>query len=264
MAASRLGQAASFGMAAASGLLVAALCTGCGFQREFVRRGQVIDSMATRLVRVERAQQSHQEEMAKLRADVLTEIDGLQERIDQVDAQLADMEDRLDRISRRVGAGRGDITPVRIDSSPTGARSTPAVPDSFISRSDTSGLAEDQLYNTAYLDYTRGKYDVAISEFRRYLESFFQSDNADNAQYWIGECFYSLGKLDSAEAGFRQVMVAFPKGNKVPAAEYKLGLVYLAQNRKPEAENQLRRVVNEYPGSNEAKLAQDRLQTLEQ
>jgi len=128
---------------------------------------------------------------------------------------------------------------------------------------DTVGLVADKLYNTAYLDFTRGKYDVAISEFRRYLAAFSPSDNADNAQYWIGECFYSLGKLDSAETGFRQVLVDFPKGNKVPAAEYKLGLVYLAQNRKPEAANQLRRVVKEYRGTNEAKLAQDRLQTLE-
>jgi len=256
MAASRLGRAASFGMAAAAGLLVAFLCAGCGVQREFVRRGQVIDSMATRLARVEQAQENGEREVARLRADVLTETEGIDDRLDQLDARIADMGDRLDRISRRVGAGRGDITPVKTDSVP--------MPDTTVRPTDTAGVAEDQLYNTAYLDFTRGKYEVAISEFRRYLGSYARSDNADNAQYWIGECFYSLGKLDSAEAGFRQVMVAYPKGNKVPAAEYKLGLVYLAQNRKPEAKNQLRRVVKQYPGSNEAKLAQDRLQTLGQ
>jgi tol-pal system protein YbgF len=256
MAASRFRRAASFGMAAASGLLVAALFAGCGFQREFVRRGQVLDSVDARLARVEQAQQRHEQEMAKLRADVLTEIEGLQARLDQVDAQLADLGDRFDRVSRRVGAGRADITPARTDSGPK--------PDSGMTPVDTLGVAEEQLYNTAYLDFTRGKYDVAISEFRRYLESFAQSDNADNAQYWIGECFYSLGRLDSAEVGFRQVMTAYPRGNKVPAAEYKLGLVFLAQGRKPEAKSQFRKVVLQYPGSNEAKLAQDRLRTLEQ
>jgi len=263
MAAGRLKRAAGFGMAAAAGLLAAVLCSGCSFQREYVRRGQVIDSMSVRLVRVEQAQQRHEQQMAKLRADILTELETIDGRLDQFDAQIADIGDRLDRISRRVGAGRGDITPVKPESVP-GTRPEPAKTDTAESAPDTVGLAEDQLYNTAYLDFTRGKYDVAISEFRRYLASFSGSDNADNAQYWIGESFYSLGKLDSAEAGFRQVMVAFPKGNKVPAAEYKLGLVYLAQNRKAEAANQLRRVVKEHPGSNEAKLAQDRLQTLEQ
>ena len=249
MAASRFRRAASFGMAAASGLLVAALCAGCGFQREFVRRGQVLDSMSVRLARVEQAQQVHEQGMAKLRADILTETESI--------------EGRLDRISRRVGAGRGDITPVSNESAP-GTLPKPAKPDTAMPRSDTVGLTEDRLYNTAYLDFTRGKYDVAISEFRRYLESYSRSDNADHAQYWIGECFYSLGRMDSAEAAFRQVIVAYPQGKKLPAAEYKLALVYLAQNRKAVAMNQLRKVVKEYPGTNEAKLAQSRLQALEQ
>jgi tol-pal system protein YbgF len=256
MAASRLKRAAGFGMAA--GLLAAVLCAGCSFQREYVRRGQVIDSMSVRLVRVEQAQQRQEQQMAKLRADILTDLETIDSRLDQLDAQIADVGDRLDRISRRVGAGRGDITPVKPESLP-GTRPEPAKADTAKPIPDTVGLAEDQLYNTAYLDFTRGKYDVAISEFRRYLASFSSSDNADNAQYWIGECFYSLGKLDSAEAGFKQVMAGFPNGNKVSAAEYKLGLVYLAQNRKPEATNQFHRVVREYPGSSEAKLAQERL-----
>jgi tol-pal system protein YbgF len=262
MAASRLKRAAGFGLAAAMGLLAAILCTGCSFQREYVRRGQVLDSMSVRLVRVDQAQQRHDQEMARLRADVLTDLEIIDGRLDQLDARLADLGDRIDRISRRVGASRGDVTPMKTESMPGAPPVTPKA-DTANRAPDTVGLAADKLYNTAYLDFTRGKYDVAISEFRRYLASFSPSDNADNAQYWIGECFYSLGKLDSAEAGFRQVVVGFPNGNKVPSAEYKLGLVYLAQNRKPEAVNQLRRVVKEYPGTNEAKLAQDRLQTLE-
>ena len=263
MAASRLKRAAGFGMAAAIGLLAAVLCTGCGFQREYVRRGQVLDSMSVRLMRVEQAQQPHDQEMARLRADMLTDLERIDGRLDQLEARLADLGGRLDRISRRVGAGRGDITPVKTESVP-GTRPGSPKSDTVKPTPDTVGLAADKLYNTAYLDFTRGKYEVAISEFRRYLASFSPSDNTDNAQYWIGECFYSLGKLDSAEAGFRQVVVDFPKGNKVPTAEYKLGLVYLAQNRKPEAANQLRRVMKEYPGTNEARLAQDRLRTLEQ
>jgi tol-pal system protein YbgF len=263
MAASRLQRAAGFGLAAAAGLLAAVLLPGCGLQREFVRRGQVLDSMSVRLMRVEQAQQRSDQQMAKLRADILTGLETIDGRLDQLDAQIAGIGDRLDRISRRVGAGRGDITPAKPESV-SGTRPEPAKPDTAKPVPDTAGLAEDQLYNTAYLDFTRGKYDVAISEFRRYLESYSESDNADNAQYWIGESFYSLGRYDSAEAGFKQVITGFPDGNKVPAAEYKLGLVYTSQNRRAEAVNQLRRVVREYPGSNEAKLAQDRLAKLGQ
>jgi tol-pal system protein YbgF len=193
---------------------------------------------------------------------MLTDLETINRRLDELDARGADMGDRIDRIARRVGAGRGDITPVRPESLP-GTQPGSGKPDTTRPFADTVGRAEGDLYNTAYLDFTRGKYDVASSGFRRYLAAYSQADNADNAQYWIGESFYSLGRLDSAEAGFRRVVVDYPQGNKVPAAEYKLGLVYLAQNRRAEAINQLRRVVKEYPGTNEAKLAQGRLQSLE-
>jgi tol-pal system protein YbgF len=263
MAASRLKRAAGFGMAAAAGLLVALSCSGCGLQREFVRRGQVLDSMSVRLMRVEQAQQRHDQQMAKLRADIMTELETIDGRLEQVDARFADLDDRLDRISRRVGAGRGDITPAKPESVP-GAGTESAKADTVKPVPDTVGKAEDDLYNTAYSDFIRGKYDVAVSEFRQYLQTYARGDNSDNAQYWIGESYYSLGRLDSAEAGFRQVITAYPDGNKVPAAEYKLALVYLAQNRKAEATNQFRRVVKEYPGSPEAKLAQERLKPSQQ
>jgi tol-pal system protein YbgF len=263
MAASRLKRAAGYGMAAAAGLLAVFSFAGCGIQREYVRRGQVIDSMSARLARMEQAQQRSDAQTAKLRADMLTDLETTNGRLDEFDARLADIGDRLDRIGRRVGAGRGDITPVRAESL-SGTQPGPVKPDTSRPVLDTVGRAEDDLYNTAYLDYTRGKYEVAIGGFRRYLSAYSQTDNADNAQYWIGESFYSLGKLDSAEVGFRKVVVDYPHGNKVPAAEYKLGLVYLAQNRRAEAINQLRKVVKEYPGTNEAKLAQGRLQSLGQ
>jgi len=263
MAASRPGRAAGFGAAAAWGLLAAVLCAGCGVQREFVRRGQVLDSAATRVWRMELAQQRQGQELARQRADLLTEMEKLEGQLDQLESRLADVSDRLARISRRVGAGEGDITPGNTSTPLPGTRLGFPAQDTGRFQPDPSAGAEDQLYNTAYLDFTRGKFAVAISGFRRYLASLPNTDNADNAQYWIGECFYSLGKMDSAETEFKQVVVSYPRGNKAPSAEYKLGLVYLAQNRNPEARNQFHQVVKLYPGSNEAKLAQDRLRALE-
>jgi tol-pal system protein YbgF len=256
MTTSRLRHATSTVLVAAAGLLVVFSSSNCAsYQREYARRGQVLDSLYVRSMRFERAESTQAEQAARFRADVLTETDALQGRVDQLEAQLIDVLDRLDRISRRVGAGRADMTPVKSDSA------QPA--DTARAPVDTAGMAEDQLYGTAYLDFTRGKYDVAIAEFRRYLESFPSSDNADNAQYWVGECFYSLARLDSAEVEFKQVVTRYPTGNKLPAAEYKLGLVYLGTSRPAAARSQFERVLREYPGTNEAKLAQDRLNSLE-
>jgi tol-pal system protein YbgF len=235
------------------GLPAVCAFSGCGIQREYVRRGQLLDSLAVRTSRLEAGQTTQQEEMGRLRADVLTELEGLGTREEQLAAQLNDLGDRLDRISRRLGLGRGNVTPVGAESAKT--------QDTTRAPVDSAGLGQDQLYNTAYLDFTRGKYDVAVTEFRQYVQRFPTSDNADNAQYWIGECYYSQGRYQDAEKEFRQVLTAYPDGNKAPSAAYKLALVYLAEKRKPEARNQFKRVVQQYSGSNEAKLAQARLES---
>jgi TolA-binding protein len=46
----------------------------------------------------------------------------------------------------------------------------------------TPGNAE-QLFAAAYSDFSRGNYDLALSEFRQYVEIYPGSELADNAQY---------------------------------------------------------------------------------
>ena len=111
----------------------------------------------------------------------------------------------------------------------------------------------------AYADYLKGNFSLAIDGFKIYLDNFSQSPFADNALYWIGECWYSLGELAKAETEFKNVLIRYPMGNKVPAATYKLGLVYQTQNRADAARRQFEAVVEKYPGTTEAKLAQERL-----
>lgn len=232
--------------------LLAASFAGCSLNREYVRRGQVLDSLDFRLRRVEAEQAWQAEQQNRLRADQLTELEGIGSRLDQIDARLTDLYDRLDRVGRKLGLGRGDITPVVSDTAETAAVVTPQ-----------GGVDPDKMYNTAYLDFSRGKYRVAIGGFEEFLRLFPESENADNARYWVGECYYSLGALDTAAAEFARVGNEYPDGNKVPAAAYKLGLVYQAQGRLDEAKRQLADVVRKYPGTTEAKLAQDRLATME-
>ena len=51
-------------------------------------------------------------------------------------------------------------------------------------------ISPQQIYNTAYSDYLKGNYQLAIEGFRQYIENFRESPLADNAQYWIGECYF--------------------------------------------------------------------------
>ncbi|MGQ9708113.1 MAG: tol-pal system protein YbgF [bacterium] len=224
----------------------------CSVYREYVRRGQVLDSISTRLERIERRQVKQDDEIVRFRADALTGIEKLDKHIGEVDAELLDIGERLERIGRRVGAWRGELIP----ETTAPVESAALTPDTAVASIDA-----DRIYNTAYLDFTRGDYQMAIVGFRRFIQLFPSSEMADNAQYWVGECFYSLNQLDSAEMEFKLVINQYPEGNKLPAAIYKLGLIYLLQKKRDLAEKQFHEVIEKYPNTPEAKLAEERLKS---
>jgi tol-pal system protein YbgF len=117
----------------------------------------------------------------------------------------------------------------------------------------------DQLFAAAYGDYSRANYDLAISEFRQYVETYPSSEMADNAQYWIGECFYAKKNFDEAIAEFDKVISNFPKGDKVPAARFKKGMVLKEQGQSDAARAEFTALIRLYPRSNEATLARQQM-----
>jgi tol-pal system protein YbgF len=117
----------------------------------------------------------------------------------------------------------------------------------------------DQLFAAAYGDYSRGNYDLAISEFRQYVETYPSSEMADNAQYWIGEAFYAKKQLNEAIAEFDKVVSLFAKGDKVPAARLKKGMALIDLGQQDAGRAELANLIKLFPRSNEAQLARQQL-----
>ena len=125
----------------------------------------------------------------------------------------------------------------------------------------TPGNAE-QLFAAAYSDYSRGNYDLAISEFKQYVETYPSSELADNAQYWIGEILYAQKKLPEATAEFEKVAVVNAQGDKTRVALYKRALVLLEMGKKDDAVAQFLSLTKNYANTNEAALATQQLQQI--
>ncbi len=117
----------------------------------------------------------------------------------------------------------------------------------------------NQMYQAAYLDYTKGNYDLAVSGFREYLKSFPDAEFAGNAQYWVGESLYSLGKYDEAIAEFNKVIKSYPASSKVPGAMLKRGYCFDALKKPKEAKAAYGELIKKYPASEAAKIAEERL-----
>jgi len=123
----------------------------------------------------------------------------------------------------------------------------------------TPGNAE-QLFAAAYSDYSRGNYDLAISEFRQYVEIYPGSELADNAQYWIAEILVARKSLPEAVAEYEKVGVVNPQGDKTANALFKRGQLLLQLERKDEAVAQWLSLIKDHPKSQEAIQATEQLQ----
>jgi tol-pal system protein YbgF len=119
-----------------------------------------------------------------------------------------------------------------------------------------------QMYQSAYRDYQRSNFDLAIAGFKEFVAKNPNSDLADNAAYWIGESLYSQKKYREAIAQFDSVVTKYPKSDKVAGALLKKGYAYIALGEKSQGIVQLQYVVHEHPTSPEAAVARQRLKAL--
>lgn len=169
--------------------------------------------------------------------DTSTQVSSVRERVTATDQ-------RMERLSEQFAQLKKVIED--IPKMPTFAQITP-------------GNAE-QLFAAAYSDYSRGNYELALSEFRQYVEIYPGSELADNAQFWIGEIYSAQRKLPEAAAEFEKVKTVNAAGDKASLALYKRGLILLEIGSKEAAVAQLLDILSDYPKSSEADLARQQLE----
>lgn len=119
------------------------------------------------------------------------------------------------------------------------------------------------VYERALNDYHGQRYAQAREAFGDFLRQFPTSTYANNAQFYIGQCFYAERQYEDAIAAYQVVIDRYPRGTKRPSALLKMGYAKEQLGDRVEAKRLLQRVVDEYPFSGEAQLARNRLTKLE-
>jgi len=192
--------------------------------------------------------------LARAQSDAGVELAALADQIEQLEAKLEDTTFRFVQLSQQIEATIQELQAIR--STAEVARLPPPA-------SPAQAAADPQtLYETAYNDYVRGSYDLAVLGFRQYLESYPGTDLADNATYWIGECYFQQRKFELAIEQFDRVLERYELSDRDPSALLKKGFAYLEIGQREKGVAQLRNVACDYAGSDEARLARQRLQGL--
>ncbi len=111
---------------------------------------------------------------------------------------------------------------------------------------DVKRSYHNQVYNSGYYSYTRGKYHSAISYFKRYLRNFPYTKRSENAYYWIGESYFMVRNYSKALRFFSKVL-SNTYGHKNQDARMKRGYIYFISKKYDLAAREFQIYINHYP-----------------
>jgi tol-pal system protein YbgF len=186
-------------------------------------------------------------------APIRTERAMLETRMDELQTRLEILEAQVDENRYKIGQ-----MSIQRQLLPAGMDTAAAPLDTSMARASVA----THIYETAYLDFTKGDIESAVEGFRDFVNRFPTTDFSDDAQFMIGQSYFIRGDYPKAIMEFRRVLDRYPAGDKVPEAMYKLALSYLEIEDAETARQYFQILVDRYPGSVEAKRAQDMLETM--
>ncbi|MFA5031566.1 MAG: tetratricopeptide repeat protein [bacterium] len=210
-------------------VLVVFLFSGCAVHNSIQNTKKQINDIDTNTKKIEVQVDSLSKE----------EINAISYTRAEIGTKLSELGDRTEKIENRIN-----------ELQELYRKRTPS------SVSDTTKKSSSEIYNIAYTDFTKGNYELAINGFRRFLSDF---SDADNAQYWLGECYYSLEDYPSALQAFKNTTLNYPFSKKVPVALYKIISISKMTNDTLATKEYLKKLTEIYPNSAEAKLAKEML-----
>jgi tol-pal system protein YbgF len=202
--------------------------------------------------------------------------------VDNLSGDLRVVREKLDETNVRLNSLSQDIEGVRQMIPPPSAAS-PLVPpgstDATTTQEPTAGSTQPpampaptgpqatgttprRLYDTAMADYMGGQWSLAISGFETYLKTYPKSEQADDAQYYIGESYAGDSKFKEAATAYERVIEDYAQSDILALAWYKLGLAYDRLGQADRARDAFDRVVKNYPDSDAGRLARQNLERL--
>jgi len=216
------------------------------------------------------------------------QVDSLNDTITSLSSRVEELNSRVEALNRQArgaappaGAGAAGTPrpPAASTTTPsTGATTTtPPGPIAAVPPRPTTGALQPQdIYQAAYIDFSKGSYSLAIAGFREFLRRYPDHELAGSAQYWIGEAYISLARgftdasqgdkanesLEQAVQEFKKVQANYPRADKVPTALYKEALALIDLKQPALAQARLQYLVDNFPRAEETSLARERLTTL--
>jgi tol-pal system protein YbgF len=212
-------------------------------------------------------------------ADLGAEIEALQQAVDKMNGRLDVIEKQVQTAAQDARAARseayggtGGAPGAAPGAAPGGAPAPGAAPTAAPGAPANAGAggpapgeaasAEVQSYRDAYAKWRSGDAEGCVDLFSKFLQTYPASDYADDATYWLADCYFKQGNFSAAVLRFDDVARQYPSGDKAADALYRQGEALLRMGHGTAAGNAFEKVLRDYPTSARAPEAKRQLQLL--
>ena len=185
-----------------------------------------------------------------------TNVDAMVSKMKELSSMLDELKPRIEKVESSLRFKPSVTTKT---TGPEKVLSVQETPKKDISTSQEKKLTESETYDRALGYYRDDRYEEAMAGFKNFLTLYPTSDLADNAHFWIGECYRALTKYEEAILAYQKVINGYPKGNKVPSAMLQQALTFEKINDMTTANLVFKKLVKNFPNTKEAEIARKRL-----
>ncbi len=209
--------------------------------------------------------------------DLMTRIDSLQNEVQQMLGQMEEQTYSMEQLQQRqrdlyldvdrrlrdLEAARASLSAAPI--TPAGGALPEPTANGAVSHTDVVASQEERAaYGRAFNLLKEGRYDLAVTAFKTFVQTYPQGPFVDNAQYWLGEANYVQRNFAVALSEFDKAVKNHPNSPKRADALLKMGYTFQELGQNDNARMSLNKVIKNYPNTTAARLAQKRLQDLKQ
>jgi len=190
----------------------------------------------------------------------------VRERIDENTVRISSLSQEVEALRLAIPQFTPPPAPPADPGAPPGTGAAPTTPGGAAPPAPpvvlAPGMTPQRLFNTALEDFTAGQWALCIDGFGTYLRNFARTDLADDAQWYVGECYHQDGKFSEAVDAYNRVITNYPKGDRVPDAYYKRGIALSALGQADRARESFETLMKTFPDHDMARMAKQQLDRL--
>jgi tol-pal system protein YbgF len=179
-------------------------------------------------------------ELKQNHADLYNKVDCYSSIIDTLNANVLDLQNKISFLNQTINDLEYKLDKTKV-------------------KNNDVVLLPSTLYQRAYGDYLTGKFELAYSNFKSFIEKYPNSELAAQVQFYMGECFYSKNMYLEAIQEYKKVEQDYKQSNFVPSARLKMALCYEKTNKYASAFKVFKSITVDFPKSQEAIISEEKL-----